>query len=105
MKHEKDCALELRETDGKIEILVHTDLTLFTDNKPISELQGIPVLNPLDAIKSFRDTSISYRYINRNDVEIMWCNAEGKTAKSFSEVALQHDGEYDAWLVAKFLKN
>jgi hypothetical protein len=104
MKHEKDCALELKEVNGKVEVFVHTDLTLFTDNKPISELQGTPILNPLDAIALFKDHSKNYQYIDRNDVEIMWCNAKGETAKSFRDVALQDDnGEYDAWLVGKII--
>lgn len=101
MKHLKDTAIEIREVDGALKLFVHTDLTLWIEGKPLSELQGIPVLNPLDGFKLFEKTNLSWQYIDRNDVEIMWCNAKGETSKSFKDVAVQNDEEYDAWFVAK----
>ena len=104
MKHKKDCALEVKEVNGQLEMYVHTDLTLFLDHKPLSELQGTKILNPIDGLKFFKDTNDNYAYIDRNDVEIMWCNAKGETGKEFADVALQDNGgEYDAWFIGKIV--
>jgi hypothetical protein len=109
MKHTKDTVIEIREVDGALKLFVHTDLTLWIKGKSLSELQGIPVLNPLDGFKLFDKTNQSWQYIDRNDVEIMWCNAKGETSKSFNDVVLQNDEEYyawyDAWFVAKVVTN
>ena len=105
MKHTKDTAIEIREVDGALKLFVHTDLTLWIDGKDVSEYQGIPVLNPLDGFKLFDKTNVRWQYIDRNDVEIMWSNTKGETSKSFKDVALQNDEEYDAWMVAKVITN
>jgi len=105
MKHEKNTALELKEINGKIEVFVHTALNVYKDNKELSELEGTPILNPLDAIALFKDHSKKYQYIDDYLVQILWCNAEGKTGERFNDVALKDSttGEYDAWLVGKVI--
>lgn len=104
MKHEKDCAIEIREVDGALKLFVHTDLQLWTDYRKISDLKGTPVLNPLDGFRIFQNTNKSWEYIDRNDIEIMWGNAKGETSKTFADVAIPNDdGEPDAWFVAKIV--
>lgn len=104
----KDTAIEIRQIDGRIEIFLLTGLV--NDSFDIEGKNGIPVLNPLDALhltlnKNYPNKD-RFFWVDRNDFEVMWENANGERSKSFADVAQQVDGsEYDAWLVAEYITN
>jgi hypothetical protein len=104
----KDTAIEIREIDGSIKLFLLTGLV--NESFMIEGENGIPVLNPMDVINNGYDFEYpnkpNFFWVDRNNFEIMWENATGKRGKAFADVALLDDntGEYDARLVAEFIK-
>jgi hypothetical protein len=108
----KDTAIEIRQIDGRIQMFLLTGLV--NESFKIEGENGIPVLNPLDALHLTQRDKHYHEYhdnmffwVDRNDFEVMWQNAKGEKGKAFSDVAMQVDenSEYDAWLVAEFITN
>jgi hypothetical protein len=105
----KDTAIEIRQIDGRIQMFLLTGLV--NDSFKIEGENGIPVLNPIDALHLTKNKEYpnndNFFWVDRNDFEVMWQNAKGEKGKAFSDVAMQVDenSEYDAWLVAEFITN
>lgn len=108
----KDTAIEIRQVDGHIQMFLLTGLV--NESFKIEGENGIPVLNPLDALHLTQRDKQYHEYhdnmffwVDRNDFEVMWQNANGEKSKTFADVAMQVDehSEYDAWMVAEFIVN
>lgn len=106
MKADKDTAIEIREIDGAIKMFLLTGLVKEFDM--VGE-NGIIVLNPLDAMHLTEDRNYPNKerffWVDRDDFKVQWENAKGERAAAFKDVAMLDDqGEYDAWLVAEYIK-
>ena len=97
----KNTAIEIRQVNGHLELFLHTDL----DGSFQSTKEGIPIVNPIEGFRLLRNTIDRFHWVDRNDIDVLWENAEGKRGSQFSDVALidPKTKDYDAWLIAEVI--